>query len=160
MNEVYSQVASEVIEIWHRASLTTSNPDTVAKNINKWYEQGVKFSHLSECARSLNKRFKMYEPNLQNHLDICTCKCNVLHVPACEIDCSLIHHKGSCDENCTVIHLDYKCQENKVPDSEVPFLLSQRGNRDLRKLLVISSSVDTKIDQEEKERGERTTNKQ
>ena len=54
MNEVYSQVASEVIEIWHRASLTTSNPDAVAKNIKKWYEQGVKFSHLSESARSRN----------------------------------------------------------------------------------------------------------
>ena len=155
MNEVYSQVASEVIEIWHWASLTTSNPDAVAENIKKWYEQGVKFGHLSENARSRNKRFKMYEANLDKLLDICTCKCKVLHFPAREIDCSLIHHKGNCDENCNVIHLDCKCQEINVPDSEVPFLLSQRGNCDSRNLLVISSSVDKHF-RPRKERGERT----
>ena len=41
--KVYSQVAYEMIEICHRAyyvCLTTSNPDTVAKNIKKWYENG------------------------------------------------------------------------------------------------------------------------
>ena len=41
--KVYSQVAYEMIEIWHWAyyvSLTTSDPDTVAKNIKKWYENG------------------------------------------------------------------------------------------------------------------------
>ena len=41
--KVYSQVAYEMIEIWHRTyyvSLTTSDPDTVAKNIKKWYENG------------------------------------------------------------------------------------------------------------------------
>ena len=43
INEVYSQVTYEMIEIWHRAyyiSLTIADPDTVAKNIKKWYENG------------------------------------------------------------------------------------------------------------------------
>ena len=41
--KVYSQVTYEMIEIWHWAyyvSLTMSDPDTVAKNIKKWYENG------------------------------------------------------------------------------------------------------------------------
>ena len=32
-----------MLEIWHRAyyvGLTTSDPDTVTKNIKKWYENG------------------------------------------------------------------------------------------------------------------------
>ena len=48
MNEVYSQVAYGMLEIWHRAyyvSITTSDPDTVAKNIKKWYENGSSVLH-------------------------------------------------------------------------------------------------------------------
>ena len=37
-----------------------------------------------------------------------------------------------------------------MPDSEVPFLLSQRRNRDPRKLLVISTSVETKSTKKKK----------
>ena len=83
LNEIYSQVAAEVIETWHHASLKMSNSDAVSKNIRNWHEQGVKFSHMFDAVRLRNKRFTCmaYEPDRHNLLDICTCKCKALHLP-------------------------------------------------------------------------------
>lgn len=155
MSEIYFQVATEVIAIWQRASLKTSNADAVAKNIRKWYEQGVKFSHMSDAVRSKNKRFKEYEPSLQKLLDICTCKCKAFHLPDCGENCSMIHHRDSCKLDCDYIHLNCNCRTNKVPEREVRFLLSQRGNRDPHNLLVISQIVDKNASKEAKRKDER-----
>ena len=108
-------VAQELIDIWKKALIPTQTLKTVASKVEEVYKQG------RLCERTL----KSYTGG-EKLFDICACTCP--QVTCEEDDCK--------KENCEEIHIVHSNRFGRtcrvrIDPKELPFLMDQRGKRQM-----------------------------